>query len=232
MGQSIRRYEHSVNNICRATTRARTLAGSYRSLSVDQPNAPDGTRRLRWPENNCCLCNFPKYLPVDLACVSRAPYSGPAVGVVRSSASVSDDEADAEMFQFLQSGEQVGYRSSPAVQSPYHNHVDLSSPCGFHQLLPHLPLGCTGADFLHLQGDGPTTPRGIFAHGAILHGQRLLILSGDAGIEAGANHFGGLLPLAENPPGFPAAGPLFYGHFTMLPARGRRLSFSAMRDSS
>ena len=63
-------------------------------------------------------------------------------------------------------------------------------------------------------------------------GKRLLILSGDAGIEAGADHFGGLLPLAKNLPGFPDAGPLFYGHFTKLPAHGRRVSFSAMWDSS
>jgi hypothetical protein len=65
-----------------------------------------------------------------------------------------------------------------------------------------------------------------------LHRQRLLILSGDSGIEASANHFGGLLPLAENLTGFPDAGPLFYGHFATLPAYGRRLSFSAIRDTS
>ena len=65
-----------------------------------------------------------------------------------------------------------------------------------------------------------------------LHGERLLVKSGDAGIKAGANHFGGFLPLAENLPGFPDYGPLFYGHFTMLSDDGQRLSFSAMWDSS
>jgi len=43
-----------------------------------------------------------------------------------------------------------------------------------------------------LHGDGPTASGGIFAHGAVLHGQRLLILRGDAGIETGTDGFGGL----------------------------------------
>jgi hypothetical protein len=72
----------------------------------------------------------------------------------------------------------------------------------------------------------------LLAHGAIMHAESLLALRGDAGIEAGANHFGGLLPLAKNLPGFPTAGPRFCGHFATLPAHGRRLSFSAIRDSS
>jgi hypothetical protein len=72
----------------------------------------------------------------------------------------------------------------------------------------------------------------MLAYGTVFHGQRLLILTGNAGIEAGEDCFGGLLPLAENLPGFPDAGPSFYGHFTKLPADGRRVSFSARRDSS
>jgi hypothetical protein len=40
------------------------------------------------------------------------------------------------------------------------------------------------------------------------------------------------LPLAKNLPGFSNVGPLFYGHFTMLPAHGRRVSFSAMLEPS
>jgi hypothetical protein len=95
-----------------------------------------------------------------------------------------------------------------------------------------LTLGCTGTGFLYLDGEYPAAPGGILAHGAILHGQRLLILSGDTRMEAGSDCFGSLLPLAKNPPKFPAAGPLFYGHFTWLPADGRRLSFPAIRDTS
>ena len=50
------------------------------------------------------------------------------------------DEADAEMLQFLQGGQQIGDRSSPSVQPPHQHHIDFPAPRGFHQLLPHLPL--------------------------------------------------------------------------------------------
>ena len=49
-------------------------------------------------------------------------------------------EADAEMLQFLQRGEQVGDRPAPAIQAPDQHHVDLPAPGGFDQLLPHLTL--------------------------------------------------------------------------------------------
>jgi transposase len=78
--------------------------------------------------------------------------------------------------------------------------------------------------------EGTRLPKG--GQVPILHGQRLLILSGDASIETGADCFGSLLPLAKNLPGFPDAGPRFYGHFKTLPALGRRVSFPAMSDSS
>jgi hypothetical protein len=42
-------------------------------------------------------------------------------------------EADAEMLQFLQSGEQIGDRSSPAVQPPHQHHIDLPAPRSFQQ---------------------------------------------------------------------------------------------------
>ena len=61
-------------------------------------------------------------------------------------------EADAEMLQFLQRGKQVGDRSSPAIQPPHHNHIDLPAPRRFQQFLAALPLYCTGADFFHLHG--------------------------------------------------------------------------------
>jgi hypothetical protein len=93
-------------------------------------------------------------------------------------------------------------------------------------------LGRTGADFFYLLGDYPAAVSGILAHGPALHGERLLILGGDASIEAGADRFGGLWTLAKNLSGFPDSRPLFYGHFTTLPAYGRRRSFSATRDSS
>ena len=107
------------------------------------------------------------------------------------------------MFQFLQAGEQVGHGCSPAIQAPHHNNVDLPAPCRFHHFFATLPLCCTGADLFHLHGNGPATPGGIFAHGAALHGQGLLVVGGDAGIKAGAGRsFRSFTGVAKNPSRF------------------------------
>jgi hypothetical protein len=50
-------------------------------------------------------------------------------------------------------------------------------------------LGRPGADLTDVRGDGPVAPSGIFAHGATLHGQRLLIVCGNAGIRTARNIF-------------------------------------------
>jgi len=49
-------------------------------------------------------------------------------------------EADTEVFQLLQSGKQVGYRSSPAVRPPYQYYIDFTATRSFYQLLAPLPL--------------------------------------------------------------------------------------------
>ena len=50
-------------------------------------------------------------------------------------------EADAQMLEFQHCGEQIGDRSSPAVQPPHQNDIDLPAPRSFRQLLPQLALG-------------------------------------------------------------------------------------------
>jgi hypothetical protein len=52
---------------------------------------------------------------------------------------------------------------------------------------------------------------GIFAHGAALHGQRLLILRGDASIEAGADCFAVFFPWPKTFPDFLMSDPCFMG---------------------
>jgi hypothetical protein len=47
-----------------------------------------------------------------------------------------------------------------------------------------LPLRCTGTDFFHLQGDCPAPPDGVFPKGADLQRYGLLIICGNAGVEA------------------------------------------------
>ena len=51
-------------------------------------------------------------------------------GVVRSRASVSDTESNPEMLQFLQSGQQIGHGSAPAIQPPDQHDIDLLPATG------------------------------------------------------------------------------------------------------
>src|SRR5271169_789917 len=48
----------------------------------------------------------------------------------------------------------------------------------------------SGTDLLHLQGDGPAPPGGIFSQGADLQGDGVLVEGGNAGVEANAKHLG------------------------------------------
>jgi hypothetical protein len=41
-------------------------------------------------------------------------------------------EADAQMFQLLQSSQQIGDRSSPAIQPSHQDNADIPAPCRFH----------------------------------------------------------------------------------------------------
>jgi hypothetical protein len=72
-----------------------------------------------------------------------------------------------------------------------------------------------GADLTHLRGDGPAAPGRILAKRAILHRESLLIVGGNARVQAGAKHFLLTSSLAENVSGFRLAGGPFYRHFRM-----------------
>jgi hypothetical protein len=86
------------------------------------------------------------------------------------------DEADAEMIQFLKCGQQICYRSVPAIQAPHQHDIDFPPPLRFQQSLSCLSHRRAGADFTYLQRDHPTTAVGILAHGPVLHGESLLII--------------------------------------------------------
>ncbi len=45
---------------------------------------------------------------------------------------------------------------------------------------------------MDLHGDGQAAPDGVLPHGSVLHRQRLLVIGGNAGLQAGAEHFPGL----------------------------------------
>ena len=139
-------------------------------------------------------------------------------------------EADTEMLQFLKGRQQIRYRPAPAVQPPHQHDIDLAAACGLQQFLASFSLGRTGANLTDLHGDRPAAPGGILPHGAALHRKRLLIVGGNAGVQAGAEHFRRLPCLAKNVIGFCLWRGPFYGHFRVSPNHGRSRSFSARQD--
>ena len=136
------------------------------------------------------------------------------------------------MLQFLERRQQIRHRPAPAIQSPHQHDIDLAAACGLQQFLASFSLGRAGADLTDLHGDGPAAPGGILAHGADLHRQRLLIVRGNAGVEADAEHFRRFPCLAKNLIGFCLWKGPFGGHFGVSPKHGRSRSFSARQDSS
>ena len=141
-------------------------------------------------------------------------------------------EAHAEMLQFLERRQQIRYRPAPAVQPPDQHHIDLPAAGGLQQFLTSFSLGRPGANLADLHGDRPAAPGGILPHGATLHRKRLLIVGGNAGVQAGAEHFRRFPCLAKNVIGFCLWRSPFCGHFGVSPNHGRSRSFSARQDSS
>src|SRR5215813_10847912 len=136
------------------------------------------------------------------------------------------------MLQFLERGQQIRHRSAPAVQSPDQHDVNLPPADGFQQSLPRFALRRTRANLADVDGDYPATAGSILPHGAALHGQRLLISSGYAGIKAGPKHFLRFPWLAKNVIRFRFLGSPLGGHLVSSPLSGRTRSFSARQNSS
>lgn len=42
------------------------------------------------------------------------------------------NEPDAEILEFLERGEQIGYRPAPAIQPPHQHHIDFAAARGFY----------------------------------------------------------------------------------------------------
>jgi hypothetical protein len=99
------------------------------------------------------------------------------------------DESDAKMFQFLKGCQQIRDRPATAVQAPHQHDVDLPTAGGLQEFLTSLLPRRTGTDLADLQGNRPGASGGILPHGATLHGQCLLIVRRNAGVQAGTQHF-------------------------------------------
>jgi N12 class adenine-specific DNA methylase len=100
------------------------------------------------------------------------------------------------------------------------------------QFLTRFSFGRPGANFTDLQGDRPAALGCILPQGAALHRKGLLVVSGDAGIEARSQHFRRSSCLAKNATGFCFGKGPFGGHFEMSPNHGRSRSFSARKGPS
>lgn len=106
-------------------------------------------------------------------------------------------ETDVEIAEFLEGGDQIGHRTSPAVQAPDDDHIDVAAARGIQQFLPQFPHGGSRSDFFDLDRDGPATTGNVIPHGAMLQLQCLLIVGGDTSVEASATPR--FLGMAKNP---------------------------------
>ena len=149
------------------------------------------------------------------------------VGVVRSSASVSDTKPTPQLRQFLQRRNQIGHRSAPPVQPPHQHHIDITPTSDFHYGRAEWPRRRTGTHLFHLRDHQPSAPGCILSQHADLHGQRLLIERGDAGVDPHPQHFRWFACLAKNLLRFRLRDLRFGGHFRSVTGAGRNLWFSA-----
>ncbi len=146
------------------------------------------------------------------------PANARPLGVVRSSASLNETKPIFKAVQFLQGGDEVDQRPSPAIEPPYDDDIDFSSTGGAQQFLaPRTGLG-SRADFLDRRGDPPAFAFGIGAHGLELHGQRLLIVGRAVAAVAATQDMAIRRPTSERAPHHPA--------------RHREIRRSARRDGN
>ena len=94
------------------------------------------------------------------------------------------------MLQFLERRNQIRHGPAPAIQAPHQHDIDFAAARSSEQLFAQFALRRAGADLFDLHDDGPASLGGVFAHGADLQRQRLLIVRGNAGIKADPEHRG------------------------------------------
>ena len=91
-------------------------------------------------------------------------------------------ESDSEMLEFLERRNQVCDGPAPAIQAPHEYDVDFAPAGGSDQPYAQLALGRARSNLFDLRGDGPAALGRVFAHGADLQWQCLLVVRGNAGV--------------------------------------------------
>ena len=94
------------------------------------------------------------------------------------------DETDSEVLQLLERRNQIRHGTALAVQAPHQHDIDFTSSCGSDQDIAPLALRRAGADFFDLRDDSPVALGRELAHGANLQRQCLLIVGGNASVQA------------------------------------------------
>ena len=133
--------------------------------------------------------------------MASRPAIGRPAGVVRSSASVSETKPTPRWLQFpagwpvgpLLTGRDPGTRPTPRL---------FPDGGGLDHVLAGLSPRRSGVDLADLPSNRPAAPGNVLPPRPVLHCEGLLINCGDAGVQAGPEHFRRPACLAKN--GFPA----------------------------
>ena len=184
----------------RPMPRRRAISALANTGTIQLPNLDGPKARRHWPAELFTVLpgvrqarprSFPQNLPFELGEDRQQAGHGAAGGRGQVQCLGQRDETDSEMLQFLKRRQQVCYRSAPAVEAPDQDDIDFAAARSLDQLLTGLPPHRSGANLTNLQGDRPAAPGNILPQSAYLHGQSLLIVSGDAGVQPRAKHFRG-----------------------------------------
>jgi len=85
--------------------------------------------------------------------------------------------------------DEVEQRSPPAIEPPDEDDVELALMSCLEHLFALGPQVGAGADVANLHADAPPAPPGVVAHRAQLHGEGLLVVGGDTGVEPRRQRF-------------------------------------------
>lgn len=107
------------------------------------------------------------------------------------------DERDAELAKLFERENEIRKRSSPAIESPDDDRVDVASSRRLHELLALRSMLRARLHLVNLENDAPFAMVGVLAHLSKLHRNRVLVRRRDARVERDAK---GALPLAKTLP--------------------------------
>jgi hypothetical protein len=125
------------------------------------------------------------------------------------------------MLKLLESRNEVRDGPAPAVQAPHQHDIDFTPSCSGNQCFAPFALRRAGANLFDLGNDSPSALGCVFAHGADLQRQCLLVMRGNASVQSDPQR------VAKNLPGSRRRENLFCGHFRRVAEGGQKLMIVA-----